>query len=196
MPADPAAFPPASPTDAPADPDMPVPLAPARDAPGSTLDARGRAIEVRRRPCAGERICPWRRDADLTKYSDRDKRRLVGAERGVIPAGGVTDADTQIMNAIAMTCHLDQDDTAHPGRLCAGWTAVIGRDHVRVRMAVIADSLPASAIDAGHPGRRSWPALYGGLDELLAARAAQLAALGTPEEDVTPLLDRGRNESR
>ncbi|MFI7643803.1 hypothetical protein [Nonomuraea sp. NPDC049400] len=37
-----------------------------------------RTDEYRTRPCAGERVCPWRADADLTAFSEEDMLRLQG----------------------------------------------------------------------------------------------------------------------
>lgn len=70
-------------------------------------------------------------------------------------------------------CHKDQPDTAHPMRLCAGWLAVVGPDHIGVRLSLIDGRLPAEAID---PDTRDWPALHASLAELMARRQQQLAA--------------------
>ncbi|MGW5161698.1 hypothetical protein ACWEPN_40050 [Nonomuraea wenchangensis] len=84
----------------------------------------GGTLEFRVRPCAGERVCPWRRDADLTAYTDQDMRRLIKAGRGDTRDGAWSQAEAeQITGGRRMACHLDQPDTAHPLRLCAGWLA-------------------------------------------------------------------------
>lgn len=52
-----------------------------------------------------------------------------------------------------MACHRDQPGTAHPMRLCAGWLAVVGRDHLGVRLKILAGSCPraCSTLDTtGH----------------------------------------------
>ncbi|MGK5557969.1 hypothetical protein ACSNOI_40825 [Actinomadura kijaniata] len=45
-----------------------------------------------------------------------------------------------------MACHKDQADTAHPLRLCAGWLAVVGPDHIGVRIAMLTGRLLAEAV--------------------------------------------------
>lgn len=67
-----------------------------------------------------------------------------------------------------MACHLDQPDTAHPIRLCAGYLAVVGRDHLGVRLKVMAGHLPETVLDPGE----GWPALYESLEVMRARRAA------------------------
>lgn len=106
--------------------------------------------------------CPWRAGADLSSFSDGDMSRLVRANGAV----GVEAA----RDAPAVACHLDQPDTSHPMRLCAGWLAVVGRHHLGIRMAVLAGRLPEEALAAGE----GWPSLYESLDDLLADRAKQL----------------------
>lgn len=80
-----------------------------------------RADEYRTRPCGGERVCPWRADADLTAFSVEDMLRLQRAQQGVMRRTDSTEADVARLNrAPRMACHKDQPDTAHPMRLCAG----------------------------------------------------------------------------
>ncbi|MFJ9782523.1 DUF6283 family protein [Amycolatopsis sp. NPDC101161] len=119
----------------------------------------------RSHPC---RQCPWRRDADLTAFSDADMAKLANANGS---AG--SEAAT---SAPAMSCHIDQPDTTHPMRLCAGWLAVVGRDHLAIRMAMLADTLPPDAVTPAP----DWPRLYVSLEDLLTERARQLAAQHPP----------------
>ncbi|MEV4083150.1 DUF6283 family protein [Nonomuraea fuscirosea] len=127
----------------------------------------------RRRPCDGERKCPWRRDADLTAFTERDMARLARCERGVRADDATAEEDMHAVQGPVMSCHKDQPGTAHPMRLCAGWLAVVGPYHVPIRMSLIAGALPAEAV---YPDTRDWPALHAGLAELLASRREQLAA--------------------
>ncbi|MGV9310360.1 DUF6283 family protein [Nonomuraea sp. NPDC003727] len=130
--------------------------------------------EYRARPCAGERVCPWRADADLTAFSEEDMLRLQRAQQGVMRRTDTSEDDVaRLTRAPRMACHKDQPDTAHPMRLCAGWLAAVGPDHIGVRLSIIDGSLPAEAVD---PDTRDWPTLHASLAELLARRQEQLAA--------------------
>ncbi|MFI9597669.1 DUF6283 family protein [Nonomuraea sp. NPDC052265] len=147
-------------------------------------------LEFRSRPCGGERVCPWRRDADLTAYSDEDIRKLIQAGEGDTRGGAYTlEVAEQMFGGHRMSCHLDQPDSAHPLRLCAGWLAVVVPHHVRARLSVLTGQLPLEAIctDA-----TTWPPLVCDVEELLERRAAHLAAPepgpvppGAPEADAT-----------
>jgi hypothetical protein len=55
---------------------------------------------------------------------------------------------------------------------CAGWLAVAGAEHIRVRLAVALGDLPASALSPGD----GWPELYDSYGELAAAN-------GVPTDD-------------
>ncbi|WP_284740261.1 DUF6283 family protein [Amycolatopsis sp. RTGN1] len=114
----------------------------------------------RAQPC---RQCPWRQDADLTAFSEADMIKLANANG----SPGAEAATT----APAMSCHLDQPDTTHPMRLCAGWLAVVGRHHLSIRMALLAGTLPPTAVTAD----ADWPALHPSLDDLVAELARQQA---------------------
>ncbi|MGR6924313.1 hypothetical protein ACU635_59485 [[Actinomadura] parvosata] len=58
-------------------------------------------------------------------------------------------------------------------RLCAGWLAVVGPQHVPTRMALITGALPREAV---YPDTHDWPALHASLADLLARRQEQVAA--------------------
>ncbi|MFI6743966.1 DUF6283 family protein [Nonomuraea sp. NPDC050451] len=141
----------------------------------------------RRRPCDGDRKCPWRTDADLTAFTKHDMARLLRAERGVRAADSTLADDMRAAEATAMSCHKDQPGTAHPMRLCAGRLAVVGPHHVPTRMSLIAGTLP---IEAVHPDTRDWPALHASLTELVARRQEQLSATAStqppPRAPATP----------
>ncbi|MET8992561.1 hypothetical protein ACFYUK_45245 [Nonomuraea wenchangensis] len=113
------------------------------------------------------------------------RQRSHAAQDGAKGAWSQAEAE-QITGGRRMACHLDQPDTAHPLRLCAGWLAVNGPHHFRARLSVLSGQLPLQAI---HPDTTAWPPLVADLDELLERRAAQLAALepgtaGRAEPDV------------
>lgn len=127
--------------------------------------------DFRRRPCGGRRPCPWRADADLTLFSEQDMARLLQAEEGVRTADATPDDDARADQQPVMSCHKDQPGTAHPMRLCAGWLAVVGPQHVPTRMDLILGNLPAEAV---YPDTRDWPALHASLTDLLARRQEQL----------------------
>jgi hypothetical protein len=124
-----------------------------------TLQA-GVEREHRISPCTR---CPWRTDVDLTAFSERDMEMLRRAN-------GVDGAEAPL-DAPAVACHLDQPDTAHAFRWCAGWLAVVGEHHLAIRLAVMFEALPGQALAP----RPHWPELYASLDALLEARATQCA---------------------
>lgn len=112
-------------------------------------------LEHRRRPC---QRCPWRRDCDLTGFTDADFAKLTAANGRPRDEAG--------LRAPMMSCHLDQPDTTHAMRLCAGWLVTVGPDHLAVRCHVLGERLPEDALAPGG----DWPALYSSLEELLAHR--------------------------
>lgn len=120
-------------------------------------DTTGGETEHRRRPCTA---CPWRTDTDLTLFSRDDMVKLARADQGRDQLGSPL-----------MGCHLDQPGTAHPLRLCAGWLAAVGPEHLGVRMQVICERLPVGVLEPG----RDWPELFESLEQLLAARNVHLA---------------------
>lgn len=74
------------------------------------------------------------------------------------------------IDAPRVACHRDQPGTAHAWRLCAGWLAVVGWDNLGIRISVLSGGLPETAVTLP----AGWPELYGSLDELEAARRAQM----------------------
>ncbi len=117
--------------------------------------------QYRTRPCASGRAktgCPWRTDTDLGDFTDADFAKLARTN--------ATPGDEAPLGTPVMSCHQDQPDTPHPMRLCAGWLAVAGRDHLGIRMRILAGLLPPSVVEPG-PG---WPALYDSLGAMQARR--------------------------
>jgi hypothetical protein len=108
-------------------------------------------IEYRRRPCSR---CPWRQDSDLSAFSDADFRKLEAAN-------GSASAEAPL-TAPMMSCHLDQPGTSRPMRLCAGWLATVGPDHLGVRLHLIAERLRPDCLQTA----ADWPALHATLDDM------------------------------
>ncbi|MEV0589696.1 DUF6283 family protein [Nonomuraea sp. NPDC050310] len=148
-------------------------------------------LEFRSRPCAGAgRVCPWRRDADLTAFSDEDMRRLIAASEGDTRGGAFSfEVAERMFDGRRMACHLDQPGTAHAMRLCAGWLAVVGPHHARARMSMLCGQLPPEAL---YPDTSAWPDLVDDLEELLQRREAQLAELDGADEDDEVAAREGR----
>ncbi|WP_344876128.1 DUF6283 family protein [Allokutzneria multivorans] len=110
-------------------------------------------IDYRRTPCD---LCPWRRDADLAKFTSGDREKLIACNG--------TPGNEAPMQARMLSCHPDQPGTRHAMRLCKGWLVVVGEHHLQVRMHRIAGRLPDDAVAPVDGG----PALYSSLAEMLA----------------------------
>jgi Family of unknown function (DUF6283) len=121
------------------------------------------SVEFRTFPCAE---CPWRRDADLSLFTDSDFATLRAADAGVI--GTINDPAEvdDLLAAPSMVCHKDQPGTPHPLRLCAGWLVVVGHHHLGTRIRIATGALPGAAVVPDE----NWPPLYEDLDELLRHR--------------------------
>lgn len=113
------------------------------------------AVECRTYPC---RQCPWRQDSDLAEFADADFAKLAAADGG--SGFGAPRA------APMMSCHLDQPGTEHAMRLCAGWLATVGPNHLAVRIHVLAGQIPSDALAV----RPNWPRLHANLTDMLARR--------------------------
>lgn len=127
-------------------------------------------LECRQRPCVATRAiprgCPWAHSTDLAAFGAEDMRMLARAH-------GAPGAEAPV-NAPVIACHKDQDDTAHPLRLCAGWLAVIGPHHLGVRMQTLNGRLTGE----GPAPDATWPQLYADTPAVIRAwrqRHAELA---------------------
>jgi Family of unknown function (DUF6283) len=106
----------------------------------------------RRFPCAA---CPWRRDTDPGQFPAcrydalRDTAGRAGAEA---PIG-----------APVFACHKSPEGREEA---CAGWLAVVGYDHIGIRLAVIQGQLPAEALSPGD----GWPELFASYAEMAEAQ--------------------------
>lgn len=122
-------------------------------------------LEHRTHPC---RRCPWRLDADLTDFTDADMAMLRRADG--------RPGDEASSTAPHVACHRDQPGTGRAWRLCAGWLAVVGYNHLGIRAAAIFGGLPHTALTPGE----GWPELYASLSDLEAARNVQLGRAAVP----------------
>jgi hypothetical protein len=95
-----------------------------------------------RRPCDE---CPWRVDSEPGKFPAcryealQDTAGEPGQEAG--------------LDAPMFACHKTPDGQE---RACASWLAVVGQDHLAVRLAVLMDRLDPAALVPGE----GWPELF------------------------------------
>lgn len=106
-----------------------------------------------RRPCVN---CPWRRDVEPGEFpaSRYDALRATAPD----PETG----EHPTLGAPMFACH---KSPAGEEFVCAGWLAVVGRDHVTVRMLVATGALDAAALDPG----AGWPELFESYEEMATA---------------------------
>lgn len=108
------------------------------------------------RPCPD---CPWRRDAPLQHFPAERYELLRDTVRQP-DENGHADAP---LDAPLFGCHATPRGGEHA---CAGWLAVEGLGHLRVRMALSLGDLEPEAIRPGE----GWPELYESYDEMVAAQ--------------------------
>jgi len=100
------------------------------------------------RPCTE---CPWRRDQPPGRFSPeryetlRDTAGTPGREVG--------------FQAPVFACH---KSTEGHDLVCAGWLAVVGCEHLGIRLAVAMGRLDPETLSI----REGWPELYASYDEL------------------------------
>lgn len=113
------------------------------------VEIRGNELPHCVRPCGN---CPFRRDSPAGEFpAERyEALRVTAGARGH-EAG---------LGAPIFACHKSE-----PGRdrACAGWLAVVGIDHLGVRLAVALGRLPAGVLRPGG----DWPDLFGSYDEMV-----------------------------
>ena len=73
----------------------------------------------------------------ILEFSDEDMDMLRRAN-------GCPGAEAPV-NAPIVACHRDQPSTAHPLRWCAGFLAVVGEQHLGIRLALAFEALPPQA---------------------------------------------------
>lgn len=104
-----------------------------------------------KRPCAE---CPWRADAEPGRFEPErwEALRASGSdERGFGPE----------FTAPLFACHKTPEGEE---RACAGWLAVEGANHPRVRLDVLTGAMPECALTPGP----DWPDLHGSVIEAAA----------------------------
>jgi hypothetical protein len=105
------------------------------------------------KPCAS---CPWRKDstaADIPNFSMELAERLASCSPDSSNVG--PDHDAKLF-----ACHQSKPDAE---LACAGWLAVAGHRHPRVRFAVFKKKLDESALEPGP----DWPELHPSYPEVL-----------------------------
>lgn len=113
------------------------------------------AMRHRETPCSE---CPWRRDAPPGQFPRERYEEL----RATVGAPG----EEVSFDAPMFACHKSIPGGERP---CAGWLAVVGYEHIGVRLAVNSETLPASVLRPGD----DWPELYDSYEEMVSAQAAQ-----------------------
>lgn len=96
-----------------------------------------------KRPCDE---CPWRVDAEPGRFAPERWTALASSsadERGFGPD----------FTGVLFACHKTPDGLE---RACAGWLAVEGAQHPRVRLDVLTGALPVCALSPGE----DWPELH------------------------------------
>lgn len=112
------------------------------------------SMKAAARPCPS---CPWRVDqdvGDIPNFSLALAESLAGTcpdERGIGPDFG----------ASFFACHQSKLGSEIP---CAGWLAMVGHRHPRVRMAVRRGSISPDALTPGE----NWPELHDSYPDVLA----------------------------
>ena len=99
-------------------------------------------MNCRPRPCAE---CPWRKDTPPGQFPAERYEALRSTSR--TPAGHPG------MHDPMFACHKSAEGNEIP---CAGWLAVEGADHVRIRIGVSLGEIPVEALQPGD----DWPELY------------------------------------
>lgn len=111
---------------------------------------RGRLIELPHcvRPCSN---CPWRKDSPAGEFP--------AARYETLRATAGSPGNEAGLVAPIFACHKSE-----PGRdrACAGWLAVVGVEHLGIRLAVTLGRLPARMLRPG----ADWPDLFGSYEEM------------------------------
>ena len=116
-------------------------------------------MHARKRPCPE---CPWRRDTPPGQFPAHRYEAL----RATAPTKGPYGREEAGLSDPMFACHKSAEGQEIA---CAGWLAVCGVDHLRVRVAVAMRELPACALRPGE----DWPALFETYDEMAAAQGAE-----------------------
>lgn len=116
------------------------------------------ALRHAAKPCSD---CPWRRDVPAGQFPAcrYDALRATAGSRGA-EAG---------LSAPIFACHKSAEgkDIA-----CAGWLAVVGAEHLGIRMAMVTGRIDAAALMLGE----GWPELFSSYEEMAATQGVSVAA--------------------
>lgn len=124
---------------------------------------------VQPRPCAFDGSlppCPWRRDSigyfpHVTSLNSAKVQAMCGTPGNEVPLhGGV------------FICH--KSHAGQPRRICAGWLATVGVQHLGMRLAVALNQLDGTRL-APEPG---WPELFADHHQMVTSHG-----LNTPDTD-------------
>lgn len=108
-----------------------------------------------RRPCDE---CPWRRDAEPGRFpAERYEALRATAGRAGAEAG---------LHAPMFACHKTPDGA---DRVCAGWLATVGAEHIGVRLACLTGRLSYEALRPA----ADWPALFADYSEMAESQDPQ-----------------------
>lgn len=107
------------------------------------------------RPCPQ---CPWRRDTPAGKFS---------AERyeALSETSGTRGAEAGL-DAPMFACHMTDEGAE---RACAGWLAVVGYEHLGVRLALLRGRLDPAVLRPAP----DWPPLFGSYEEMVRVQAPE-----------------------
>ena len=95
-----------------------------------------------KRPCDE---CPWRKDSEQGRFTP---------ERWAVLSASSSDGNFGAdFDAPLFACHKTPDGKE---RACAGWLAMEGINHPRVRLDLVTGALPSCAIEPGE----DWPELH------------------------------------
>ncbi len=129
------------------------------------------------RPCLE---CPWKRTSPPGQF---DACRY----EALTDTAGTPGAEAPL-DAPIFACHKTQEGG---DRACAGWLAVVGRDHLGVRFMVATGRLDPAALEPGP----DWPPLYESYAELAVANGVSPTTRGChPNRPPRPAHPRHRRQ--
>lgn len=109
----------------------------------------------RKRPCV---TCPWKVETESGEFTAEryDVLRETSGSAGREAAFGTP----------MFGCHDGAPGANEIDAACAGWLAVVGYDHLSVRLAVVSGALDPACLTPGD----NWPELFGSYDEMAATQ--------------------------
>lgn len=119
-------------------------------------------------PCAE---CPFRRD---NAHNANAKFPAEAWEHLADSAPRSGDNDHPDMTDPLFGCHMGTPGHADDDLACAGWLALVGEHHVRIRLAIATGDLPAEALQAGD----TWPPMHSTWDQVVTYQTSSETAEG------------------